>query len=140
MGKVNLNKITKIILVIFVLVVILIGGYFFWQKQTAYGGKTPPETWNMFVEALKKKDVELAIKYFDSARQKKAREWLDDAISKNQIDEMVKDLSESNLSELKKEKDMAEYALGKNKGEIYANIFFTRNKIEDIWKILYFEF
>lgn len=52
------------------------GGYK-WQKQTdafqaalskpyredTYGGKTPEETWGMFLDALKKGDVELASKY-----------------------------------------------------------------------------
>lgn len=53
------------------------GGYK-WQKQTdafqakleqpykedTYGGKTPEETWGMFLDALKKGDIELAIKYY----------------------------------------------------------------------------
>lgn len=48
-----------------------------WEKQTeefqlalskpyredTYGGKTPEETWGMFLDALKKGDVELASKY-----------------------------------------------------------------------------
>lgn len=34
-------------------------------KNDTYGGKTPQETLNMFVDALKKGDVELASKYFE---------------------------------------------------------------------------
>lgn len=58
-----------------------------WQKQTdafmeagrkpykddTYGGKTPEETWTMFLDALKKGDVELASKYFVVEKQ---GEWL----------------------------------------------------------------
>ena len=51
-------------------------GYRTWQFKRAYekveepyytdtyGGKTPEETYDMFIEALKKDDVELASKYF----------------------------------------------------------------------------
>ena len=33
-------------------------------KEDHYGGKTPEETWAMFLEARKKKDLDLATKYF----------------------------------------------------------------------------
>ena len=33
-------------------------------KEDVYGGKTPEETLQMFIEALKKEDIELASKYF----------------------------------------------------------------------------
>ncbi len=45
--------------------------YLEWQKnyekamtEDTYGGKTPEETLKMFIEALKKEDIELASKYF----------------------------------------------------------------------------
>ena len=45
--------------------------YLDWQKnyekamrEDTYGGKTPEETLKMFIEALKKEDIELASKYF----------------------------------------------------------------------------
>jgi len=45
--------------------------YLEWQKnyekamrEDTYGGKTPEETLQMFIEALKKEDIELASKYF----------------------------------------------------------------------------
>lgn len=33
-------------------------------KEDTYGGKTPEETWGMFLDALAKDDVDLAVKYF----------------------------------------------------------------------------
>jgi len=45
--------------------------YFDWQRnyekamrEDTYGGKTPEETLQMFIEALKREDIELASKYF----------------------------------------------------------------------------
>jgi len=34
------------------------------MSEDTYGGKTPEETLNLFIEALKKEDLELASKYF----------------------------------------------------------------------------
>ena len=34
------------------------------MREDTYGGKTPEETLNMFIDALKKGDIELASKYF----------------------------------------------------------------------------
>jgi hypothetical protein len=33
-------------------------------KEDKFGGKTPEETYEMFLDALRKKDIELASKYF----------------------------------------------------------------------------
>jgi hypothetical protein len=42
-------------------------------KNDTYGGKTPEETYNLFVEALKKQDVDLAVKYFILDSERRAR-------------------------------------------------------------------
>jgi len=47
-----------------------------------YGGKTPEETYSMFLEALKRKDIELASRYFVLEKQKeyaKALNEIDDS-------------------------------------------------------------
>src|SRR3989344_2512080 len=44
-------------------------------KQDTYGGKTPEETLQMFIEALKKEDIELASKYFIIDTQNLREEW-----------------------------------------------------------------
>ena len=38
-------------------------------KNDTHGGDTPEETWNMFIDALEKGDVELASKYFVVEKQ-----------------------------------------------------------------------
>lgn len=44
-------------------------------KQDTYGGKTPEETWDMFLAALNKGDLDLASKYFRVPSQE---EWKND--------------------------------------------------------------
>lgn len=44
-------------------------------KQDTYGGKTPEETFNLFVDALKNEDVDLAVKYFVLDPDRRARYW-----------------------------------------------------------------
>ena len=48
-----------------------------WEKpyrEDKYGGKTPEETYDLFIDALKKGDVELASKYFVLEKQ---NNWLE---------------------------------------------------------------
>jgi len=45
-------------------------------KNDKYGGKTPEETYAMFLEALKKKDIELASKYFTLDKQEQYKKAL----------------------------------------------------------------
>lgn len=45
------------------------------EAQDTYGGKTPQETWQMFIEALKKGDTDLAAKYFVVDLQKKKADF-----------------------------------------------------------------
>lgn len=43
-------------------------------REDTYGGKTPEETFDMFLDALKKEDVELASKYFAVRKQDEYKE------------------------------------------------------------------
>ena len=70
------------ILVVYLLYVVILGAKYYldkWEmarkidqfnqmvinmfKSDTYGGKTPEETYNLIVDALKKQDVDLAVKY-----------------------------------------------------------------------------
>ncbi len=89
-----------------------------WQKQTdkfqealrrpykedTYGGKTPEETWAMFLEALKKGDVELASKYFVVEKQGERGQDLQLAKNKNRLEEIIQKFSP------KLEKESSNYA------------------------------
>lgn len=75
-----------------------------WQAQRAYdkmwepyykdtyGGKTPEETYDLFIEALKKGDVELASKYFVVNRQEEWKETINQYRSANVLSEFVDEL------------------------------------------------
>lgn len=47
-------------------------------KTDTYGGKTPEETYDLFIEALKSEDVELASKYFVAEKQDSWRKALEE--------------------------------------------------------------
>jgi len=64
------------------------------QKYTAdtYGGITPEETYQMFLEALKKQDIDLAVKYFALDKQNDYKQLLTEIRNSSQWDSMMKDL------------------------------------------------
>lgn len=89
-----LRRVTKVSLIIFVFIIIAVIGYIAGilakygidikkadgsverfqgaleepYKKDTYGGKTPEETWAMFLDALKKEDIGLAIQYYAVGR------------------------------------------------------------------------
>ncbi|MEK7560005.1 MAG: hypothetical protein AAB522_01760, partial [Patescibacteria group bacterium] len=59
-------------------------------ENDTYGGKTPEETLQLFIDALKKGDIELASKYFVIEKQEDRKESLEKVKSRNQLDSMVR--------------------------------------------------
>ena len=61
-------------------------------RDDKYGGKTPEETFNLFITALKKEDVNLASKYFIFSKQEGWRKVLEEyktqGLIRNFIDEL----------------------------------------------------
>src|SRR3989344_9343686 len=77
------------------------------MKADTFGGKTPQETLNMFIDALKKGDVELAAKYFELETndmdpnyltRKKWEDGLKKAKEENRIEEILVNLQKSQTS------------------------------------------
>lgn len=60
--------------------------------EDIYGGETPEETFNMFLEALKSGDIELASKYFTIDSRKKQREYLEKVVKVGRLNNLVNDL------------------------------------------------
>ncbi|MBI2507135.1 MAG: hypothetical protein HYW09_00800 [Candidatus Niyogibacteria bacterium] len=60
--------------------------------EDTYGGKTPEETLQLFIDALKAGDIELASKYFVVEKQGEWQNNLTEIKTKNLLDEMVFDL------------------------------------------------
>lgn len=57
-----------------------------------FGGKTPEETFNMFLKALKKGNTELASRYFVFNKQDNWKETLDELKQKNLLDDFIDEL------------------------------------------------
>ena len=113
-------------------------------RQDTYGGKTPEETLKMFVDALKKDDIELASKYFALDTNTKSPDYLtrkkwEDALRKTKeagkLSEVINLLSRAkpDLENRSYEEDFkfATYE-GKNL-EAYVNMEF--NDDSKVWKI-----
>lgn len=62
-------------------------------KNDTYGGQTPEETYNLFVEALKNENVDLAVKYFVLDPDRRARYWqeFDELKKQGKLKEYVAD-------------------------------------------------
>lgn len=103
-------------------------------REDTYGGKTPEETWSLFLEALKKKDVELASKYFVPEKQGEWKEIISKTLKdKGFID--VEGLSDIRFS-TSTSNTMYYFRLVKE-GERYINssIVFILNPYTKVWKI-----
>ena len=61
-------------------------------KNDTYGGKTPEETYNLYVEALKRSDTEAASRYFYWERQVAQKTKLDELITKGELNKYIADL------------------------------------------------
>lgn len=108
-------------------------------KNDTYGGKTPEETLAMFVDALKKEDLELASKYFvlrtDGSVDPKWKEALEKtkeaellSIAVNTIPKMVYDKNSS-------DNNTAWFSFANKEGIAEYSVSLTFNKTSGIWKI-----
>ena len=61
-------------------------------RTDPYGGSTPEETLQLFIDALKKGDTDLAAKYFIIDKQEEWRADLSKIAERNLLGEMVRDL------------------------------------------------
>jgi hypothetical protein len=61
-------------------------------KNDTFGGKTPEETYNLYVSALKKGDLELASKYFYWRKQVEQKNKLEDLKNKGELEKYIADL------------------------------------------------
>lgn len=110
-----------------------------------YGGTSPLETYQMFLEALKKEDIKLAIKYFPLDLQKKYEELFLEIKNSGQWEQMMKDL-------LKPENQIGEYItddwynikIKNDKKEIVTIVVlkiikdFENQPVNNLWKIVEF--
>jgi hypothetical protein len=81
------------------------------EKENALdpGGETPEETLTLFIEALKKGDVEHAARYFVAEAQDQWREDLAEMQAKNLVDDLLRDLEKRNVGQ--RDETLARYSL-----------------------------
>lgn len=124
--------------------------YLGWQKnfETAmkndtYGGKTPEETLKMFIDALRKDDVELASKYFiletntNDSNYLTRKKW-EDALIKAKNDNRFAELI-TLLSQAKSAGSSIDGYYGfevfDESGSLVVDINLQLNKYSSVWKI-----
>ena len=61
-------------------------------REDKYGGKTPEETFDLFLGALRKGDIELASKYFELEKRESWRKSLEELKKNNTFDEMISEM------------------------------------------------
>lgn len=157
--------------VFLVMVLIVSGGYFVWNKyfseaekaqrfaeeqiriqeetekayveaMTAdtYGGRTPQETLNLFVEALRAEDIELASKYFLLDENLSREKWtarLTDIKDRGLLGLMAQDIiskAQSDLENRLNENDF-KFVLYDDNGRVGARVDMHFNKYSQVWKI-----
>ena len=119
--------------------------YLEWQKnyekamrEDTYGGKTPEETLQMFIEALKKEDIELASKYFmlrdDGSVDPKWKEALKKTKEAGKLSEVIDLLSKAKPAGSVMEGYFG-FEIRNTKNEIVSDINMRLNKYSGVWKI-----
>ncbi|MEK7598882.1 MAG: hypothetical protein AAB474_00305 [Patescibacteria group bacterium] len=110
-------------------------------KEDVYGGKTPEETWTMFLDTLKKGDLELASKYYDAGHQDKAKEWLEKLKQNDELEQTIKEMEGLRKSERKSLENQANYYYNyydqEFKQELSSIIIFYFNPYTKVWKIIW---
>ncbi len=116
------------------------------MKEDTYGGKTPEETLQMFIDALKKEDVELASKYFMldtneqpyNAENYLTRKKWENALMKTKDEgkliEIINVLSKATPAGSVTEGYFG-FEVRNNKNELIADISMQLNKYSNVWKI-----
>lgn len=165
MEKLFIQKIARILVIVVIFVVIAVLGYLAGgvvkykidirkadktverfqnsleqpYKEDIYGGKTPEETWAMFLDALRKGDIDLAVKYYAVDKQEKERLDLVDIKNKYQLNNLVDVYSQELRKEDAQYNAMNEsryYIIRDDFNGISDSIIFYRNPYTSIWKIV----
>lgn len=110
------------------------------MKNDTYGGKTPQETLDMFIDALKKGDVELASKYFILQEDGSRDPDILNMLQKNKDNEslqnfliIVQKLVPSSVDT--GSEDSYVFFVPDSQGMADYSMFLRRNKYSQTWKI-----
>jgi len=113
-----------------------------------YGGETPEETYEMFLQALKMEDIDLASKYFILDKQEEYKQFFTDIKNNNKWDEMIEDLfnPENQKGEMKEDNtyiirvyNVEDYLIAQAVLKTPLNLVAAEKEpLSNIWKIIEF--
>lgn len=103
-------------------------------REDTYGGNTPEETLQLFIDALKKGDIELAAKYFVVDKQEEWKNDLEIAKQNNHLDLFIQEVQNT-----KNGKEIYEgnylYTIPDKNNIAQFTISLVKNKLTNKWKI-----
>ncbi len=112
------------------------------MRADTYGGKTPEETLTMFIDALKKGNINLASKYFlleqntqnpNYLTRKKWEDALALAKSENKLSSVIVQLQ--NVKKAAQSNESASFETLDNNGVVNVLVEFKLNTFSSVWKI-----
>jgi len=106
----------------------------FYLKDT-YGGKTPQETVDLFILALKNQDIDLAVKYVKESERKNAKNKLEEIIKNKNLDKAIEKLSFLQQRETTIPDYYAEFVLIDSDNIVIYSVSLEKNKYNNLWKI-----
>jgi len=112
--------------------------YYKTLAEDTYGGKTPQETLNMFIDALEKGDIDLASKYFaldDNLSRKKWEDALKVEKDSNRLSTVANLLKKAVPSKTQSSLKNVFWFTVYDNGQIKGNIELTLNQYSNVWKI-----
>lgn len=114
-------------------------------KADKYGGTTPEQTYQMFVEALKQQDIDLACNYFVIDKRDECKDLFNYVKKNNKWDIMLDDVLNSEKVVLLDGQDTYSFELFNKNHEQVAHVILIEPKtadsptpISNIWKIYEF--
>ncbi|MDP3733290.1 MAG: hypothetical protein Q8Q91_01995, partial [Candidatus Daviesbacteria bacterium] len=100
-------------------------------NEDPYGGNTPEETLQLFIDALKKGDIDLASKYFVMEKWEEINKRFN-GLDENQISSMVEKLQRT---ELTKQENTAFFTLVDKNRVVESELVMIKHRVNKRWKI-----
>ncbi|MBI1975090.1 MAG: hypothetical protein HYS57_01870 [Parcubacteria group bacterium] len=110
------------------------------EKNDTYGGKTPEETYQLFLQALEKQDIELASKYFVREKQGEIQQRLTKIKDNGKWQFMYEDLSGKKTKQSFKSvhESWHEVEILNDSGGLIAAFRIEKYGVKDLWKLTQF--
>jgi len=113
--------------------------YYKTLAEDTYGGKTPQETLDMFIDALERGDIDLASKYFaldDNLSRKQGEDGLQKAKEEGRISYIIQQLKKAVPAKNYNEADgFVWFNVYNDAGELTHEMELMWNEYSGVWKI-----